>query len=446
MNKDAQILQDLMNFAEKEPFSFFSINNDLDYDHSHNLSKPVLNLSGIKGSFISLELKSENIGLYSKFLKETIFKKEKKVMCYNSKPFFSYLLSKNINPNIFECSFFDLQWFFSYSGKRSIELASINDVLKNFSEITTLLSSSQNNLYKSIYGGLIKDVIPYLENNCLIDVEEEGKVYSFYKIEGQENGRLSCQTHLKKGFNPHSMGPDLKANLRPYYPHDIFMIFDYKNMEVSVLSEISQDNNLIKLLDSNKDFYETIFKIVIGGENENSRNFAKKFFLPIIYGQAPTSLSHNLGISENTAKEIINRLRKLFPKVFQFSDNAQDEAKRNGCVKDYFSRTRYFEDNYYKARNFVVQSPAALLCLEKLICLYKNLNKEESRIVFSIHDGYGVTANKLNALSLYPSIKKILESKSSLLPNCNLEISFKIGKRLNNLLELKRKETILSTG
>jgi DNA polymerase I-like protein with 3'-5' exonuclease and polymerase domains len=137
-------------------------------------------------------------------------------------------------------------------------------------------------------------------------------------------------------------------------------------------------------------------------------------------------------------------LRKLFPKVFEFSDDAQDEAKRNGCVKDYFSRVRYFENNYYKARNFVVQSPAALLCLEKLVRLHQKINKEEAKIVFSVHDGYGITASKANALTLYPQIKSVLESKSSFLPNCNLEVSFKIGKRLDNLLELKRKETVLS--
>ena len=434
-----------MNFAEKEPISFFSINNDLDYDHTHNLNHPVLNISGIKGSTINLELKKENLGLYSKFLKETVFKKDKKVLCFNSKPFFSYLLSKNIKPYVFECAFFDLQWFYSYSGKRNTEITSINDFIRHFPEIMNLLSSSQNNLYKSIYGPLIKEVIPVIENNYLIDIEEETKVYSFYKIEGQENGRMSCQTHLKKGFNPHSIGPEQKACLRPYYPHDVFLLFDYKNMEVSVLSHICDDNNLNKILNSNKDFYESIYKIVIGGENENSRNLAKKFFLPIIYGQAPSSLSHSLGISENTAREIISRLRKLFPRVFEFSDNAQDEAKRNGCVKDFFSRTRYFEDNHYKARNFVVQAPAALLCLEKLVLLHQNIDNHDCKIVFSIHDGYGLTANKTNALMVYPKIKSILESKSQLMPNCNLEISFKIGKRLNNMLELKRKETILSS-
>lgn len=443
MNKDAEILQGLMTFAEKEPISFFSIINDLDYDHSHSLNYPVLEISGVKGHKVSLELKKENLGLYSKFLKETIFRKDKKVLCFNSKTFFSYLLSKNIKPTIFECSFFDLQWFYSYCGKRDIEFSSINDVIKHFSEIMTLLSSSQNNLYKTIYGPLIKEVVPTIENNCLIDIEEETKVYSFYKVEGQENGRMSCQTHLKKGFNPHSLGPEQKAHLRPYYPHDVFLLFDYKNMEVSVLSNICQDNNLNKILDSKNDFYESIYKIIIGGENKNSRNLAKKFFLPIIYGQAPSSLSHSLSISENTAQEIILRLRKLFPRVFEFSDNAQDEAKRNGCVKDFFSRTRYFEDNYYKARNFVVQAPAALMCLEKLVLLHQNIN-QDSKIVFSIHDGYGLTANKANSLEIYPKIKRILESKSLLMPNCNLEISFKIGKRLNNMLELKRKETILS--
>lgn len=442
MNSDTDLLQSLMNFSNKEPIVFFSITNDLDYDHSHNLTNPILIIEGVKGSVINLSLKKDNLGLYSKFLKQTIFGKDKKVLCFNSKPFFSYLLSKNINPSIFECSFLDMQWFFSYSGKRDIQLSSINDVLKHFSEITTLLSSERINLYKSIYGLLLRDVIPCIENNCLIDIDEECKVFSFYKVEGQENGRLSCQTHLKKSFNPHSIGEYQRNYLRPCYPHDIFMLFDYKNMEVSVLAEICNDKNLNKILESKKDFYESIYKLVIGGENENSRNIAKKFFLPIVYGQLSNSLSQTLEISENTAKEIIFRLRKLFPTVFEFSDNAQEEAKRNGYVKDFFSRIRYFEDNYYKARNFVVQSPAALLCLEKLVCLHKNLNIKNEKIVFSIHDGYGITTNKSNSLAIYPQINKVLESKSQFMPNCNLTASLKIGKRLNNMIELKKKDAM----
>jgi len=442
MNQDFEVIKNLISFSEKEPLSFFSINNDLDYDHSHGLINTKLTLEGIKGSVVTLDINKENIGLYSKFLSETLFAKDKKVICYNSKPLFSFLLSKNIKPSVFKCSFFDLNWFYSYIGKRNVEFSSINDVLKNFSEISPLLSSPILPFYKTIYSGLIKEVIPAIENNFLIDSNEEGKVYSFYKIEGQENGRLSCQTHLKKCFNPHSLGPEQKSNLVPAYPHDIFMVFDYKNMEVSVLSEITKDSNLIKILESKKDFYEEIYRIIIGGENNNSRNIAKKFFLPVIYGQAPSSLSQTLEISEPVAREVISRLRKLFPSIFEFSDNSQEEAKRYGCVKDVFSRTRYFQDNYYKARNFVIQSPAALICMEKLFNLHQNLSAEDGRIVFSIHDGYGITTKKFNSLNLYSKIKNILEGQSQFMQNLKLQVSLKLGKKLNQMIELKRKETI----
>jgi len=246
----------------------------------------------------------------------------------------------------------------------------------------------------------------------------------------------------RKSYNPHSLGPEIKGNLRPVFPHNVFMIFDYKNMEVSVLAEICKDKNLIKILESGKDFYEEVYKIVIGGENKNSRSIAKKIFLPIIYGQAHLSLSDQLSVSESTAKELISRLRKVFPDAFEFSDNAQDEARNNGYVKDLFSRTRIFNDNFHKARNFVIQSPAALLCLEKLINLYDGLNKKEARIVFSIHDGYGISVAKDNFFSLYAGIKAILESDSFLLPSLKLRTSLKIGKNLNEMLDFKRKDVV----
>lgn len=442
MNTEVDILKQLMQFVEKEPFSFFSINNDLDYDHTHSLNLPTLSIFGIKGSQVDLSFTKYNTGLYCKFLKDTIFGKDKKVICFNSKPFFSYILSNKVKASFFEASFYDLNWFFSYNGKRDIKISSRNDLIATFSEVVSLLSNDKNNLYKTIYGRLIAEVLPYIENNYLIDFEEEVKVYPFYKIEGQENGRLSCQMNHRKSYNPHSLGPEIKGNLRPVFPHNVFMIFDYKNMEVSVLAEICKDKNLIKILESGKDFYEEVYKIVIGGENKNSRSIAKKIFLPIIYGQAHLSLSDQLSVSESTAKELINRLRKVFPDAFEFSDNAQDEARNNGYVKDLFSRTRIFNDNFHKARNFVIQSPAALLCLEKLINLYDGLNKKEARIIFSIHDGYGISVAKDNFFGLYAGIKAILESDSILLPSLKLRTSLKIGKNLNEMLDFKIKEIV----
>jgi len=442
MNTELDILKQLMQFVEKEPFSFFSINNDLDYDHTHNLNSPTLSIFGIKGSQVDLSFTKYNTGLYCKFLKDTIFGKDKKVICFNSKPFFSYILSNKVKASFFEASFYDLNWFFSYNGKRDIKISSRNDLIAIFTEAVSLLSNDKNNLYKTIYGRLVAEVLPYIENNYLIDFEEEVKVYPFYKIEGQENGRLSCQMNHRKSYNPHSLGPEIKGNLRPVFPHNIFMIFDYKNMEVSVLAEICKDKNLIKILESGKDFYEEVYRIVIGGEDKNARSIAKKIFLPIIYGQAHLSLSDQLGIPESTARELINRLRKVFSEAFEFSDNAQDEARNNGYVKDLFSRTRIFNDNFHKARNFVIQSPAALLCLEKLINLYDGLNKKEAKIVFSIHDGYGISVAKDNFFGLYSGIKAILESDSVLLPSLKLRTSLKIGKNLNEMLEFKRKEIV----
>ena len=320
MNSDTDLLQSLMNFSNKEPIVFFSITNDLDYDHSHNLTNPILIIEGVKGSVINLSLKKDNLGLYSKFLKQTIFAKDKKVLCFNSKPFFSYLLSKNINPSIFECSFLDMQWFFSYSGKRDIQLSSINDVLKHFSEITTLLSSERINLYKSIYGLLLRDVIPCIENNCLIDIDEECKVFSFYKVEGQENGRLSCQTHLKKSFNPHSIGEYQRTYLRPCYPHDIFMLFDYKNMEVSVLAEICNDKNLNKILESKKDFYESIYKLVIGGENEKIKYIKNENNI--------ITASQPLLVNEfSKTLDFMNSNSELFKDIASFIDNSSNILK-----------------------------------------------------------------------------------------------------------------------
>lgn len=438
LNELEKLVAKLSKMAVEEPFVFFSIENNIDCDHSKKNSKVSFVLEGIK-DFVFLNFNEENTGFLVKLLKNTVFSKEKKVICCNSKPFFSFLFSKKVNLNDFECSFYDLSWWFHYFfPDKKIFVKNIKDLFSNHQNelsflITQKKDSSSMVLYNDVFKKLITSVLPEIENSHLIDICKEEKVFSYYEVEGQDNGRLSCQVHLAKCFNPHSLGTDVKENLLPQKPFNIFVYMDFQNMEVYVLAEISNDESLKNILSQkNGDFYQYVFTELLKVKNV-SRNVSKKLFLGIIYGLGYRNLANSLNIGEQEAFLLISKLKSLFPSVFAFTENAEKQAKEDGCVVDVFGRKRILTSQFYKAKNFVVQSPSALLCLEKLINLHESLDNKYARIAYSVHDGYCVMMEKQYFSKCFKNLKNALEQSSKFLPNLNLKISMEVGRNLNNM-------------
>lgn len=447
LNNLQEIVVILKKMANDEPFVFFSIGNNLDCDHSRKNSKVSFFLEGIK-NFVQLDFNEETTGFLVKALQNTVFAKDKKVICCNSKPFFSFLVSKGFSSNIFESIFYDLSWWFHYYfPKENSFVKNIKELLSNHKDQLSFLIKQEKNslpmkMYNNVYLKLIKNVIPVIENNYLIDVSKEERVYSFYEIEGQDNGRLSCQAHLSKCFNPHSLGLDIKKNLIPQKPFDFFTYMDFKNMEVYVLSEISEDKRLKEILsEKNGDFYLYVFNELLKIPNI-SRNVAKKLFLGVIYGLGYHTLAHSLNISEQEAYLIISKLKSLFPSVFLFTEQAENQAKDSGYVVDVFGRKRLLASQFYKAKNFVVQSPAAFLCLEKLVNLYESLDCTNIKIAYHVHDGYCLMMKKQYFLNCFKKLKEVLEGPSMFLPNLKLKVSMEIGRNLIDMQKIpfKHKE------
>ena len=280
---------------------------------------------------------------------------------------------------------------------------------------------------------LIQQAIPGIESFILRHDFKCLLVYPNYVVEGQENGRLLCNSEKKYSYNPHSLGEDKGALSLPQ-KYKYYMQMDYRNMEVSVLAEIANDFNLLELIRNSEDVYADIFYKVTGDKNfENARDYGKKMFLPVIYGQTANSLSKVLDISVDQSEKFINNLRENFPASFQFVEKAANEARSQGYCLDYFGRRRDFDElSYYKARNFVVQSPASLICLYYLVKLYKGA-KNLFSLAFHVHDGYFMAISRENLKDGYRVAKNILESENELIPALKLKVSSKIGLKLDRM-------------
>ncbi len=331
---------------------------------------------------------------------------------------------------------YDLQWYESYLNLDSSE----NDyhlMLSNFKN--WLKNDNLVKIYKSIYAPLICQILPDIESFSFLNEETNKLVFPTYKLEGQENGRLSCICSKKRSYNPHSLGEDKKNYKLHLYGNTIYQ-FDYKNMEVSVLAALSKDERLLEIINGEKDVYENIFEIVSGCKNiADARSLGKKMFLPVIYGQTPTGMSKSLDISIDQAQIYFNKLANHFQKAFAYVESFQDKAKQFGEVEDYFGRKRSVKiEEAYKARNFAIQSPAALICLESLVKLEKE-KQHLYKIAFHVHDGYFLACKQSDMLEVYHQCKKSLESKSEFMPDVKLTVSAKVGKNLEKMHFINRK-------
>ena len=407
---------------------------DLD---STTLSKLALNLvfsskAGIGGS---CTVTPDNASILHRLFDSMASTKSPAVLGYGLKDVFTFFSRLNHKP-LKMTNVFDMSWYESYlnlessSGDLYLMLSNFKSWVKNKDIL---------NIYQKIYSKLITSTLPAIESFALLNDNANKLVFPTYKLEGQENGRLSCTCDRKRCYNPHSLGEE-KKSLKLHNFGNVLYQFDYKNMEVSVLAILSKDKNLLDIVHGPHDVYETIFAKVTGLTNhENARNFGKKMFLPVIYGQTPSGMSKSLDISIDQAQIYFEKLLSIFPDAFGYVESFQKSAQQNREVEDKFGRRRSVKvDEAYKARNFAIQSPAALICLESLVKLDQESNSLY-KIAFHVHDGYYLACKQSDMLDVYQIAKSILETKSEFMPDLKLTVATNVGKSLDKLVSVNRK-------
>lgn len=359
------------------------------------------------------------------------------VISWSAKDIFSYLKGKTgINLDL-KNTIYDLQIISSYFDFDEEKPNSFNKAIDIFKK--ALKEPDWNrflNFYNKIHMPLITRVLPEIETNCLVDNDKKTCVYPTYVLEGQANGRLKAVKINEYSYNPHSIGNNEKINLRPRDYDEVFVYFDYKNMEVNVLQWLSNDEELEDILNSNKDLYKQIWgKITKQEPTENHRAICKSVFLPVVFGQGRKSLSKKIGVSEEIASKIIDSLVRSFPVAFDWVNSQSLDG--NNKATDVFGRKRAFKDHeQYKVKNFCIQSPASMICLRKLVKLHDAL-ADKASICFHVHDGYCVLCKKNNASMVSEIGIKVLEEEDDLFPGLKLKTTCNFGNNLNNLKQLK---------
>lgn len=394
-----------------------------------------------KGASFSIPIPKSRKELYEfcGSIKDILCNPDVIVISWGIKDFISYILAKTGQMLKFG-TILDLKILESYLGTKE-QLDPPETFVEAQNRLKVIIGNKHwedlKPIYSRIYLPLITRVVPEIESIGVINRRRQKRVHAHYDIAGQINGRMRCSEILKESFNPHSITRTERPVLSPPSPDDVFLCLDYKHMEVSVLQWLSSDPLLGQILDSGVDCYRGIWQQLTSLEcTDQTRNACKSLFLPVVFGMGAGTLSKRLDIGLNVAERLISRIYVKFETAIQWIKR-QVELVKNDIATDVFYRHRKVSKNeQYKIRNFVIQSPAALFCLSKLVKLHKEL-EGKARIGFHVHDEYVLYARKHDRRRLAKLAIEVLESESSLFPGMKLSVSCKIGE---NLIDLTKEE------
>lgn len=130
--------------------------------------------------------------------------------------------------------------------------------------------------------------------------------------------------------------------------------------EPRLLSQYSQDKNMITAYKEGKDLYATIASGVYKNdywdnmehkedgtpnpEGKKRRSNCKSLLLGIMYGRGPSSIAEQIGSSVEEAQSIIDNFYRGFPAVKKWTEKTEQDAKINGYVEDLWGRRRRLPD------------------------------------------------------------------------------------------------------
>lgn len=373
-----------------------------------------------------------------KLLESTVFDKDyvERVYAWNLKPFFSYIRyfgSKHIIPTNLFLDLKPLEYFLNIRRKAPGNFIDAVNRVKSLIAQKKDWQSAQK-IFKAIHSKLIFRVLPDLESTPLINETHRCAEHPCYEIEGQVNGRLNCSKAFSNSYLPHVLGPEARKSLKPRGLDLRFVTSDFRHCEVNVLQWLSGDEVLHDIIESGEDVHKKIYEIVTGDvcNSDKKRNMSKSLFLPVMYGCTPKGISLNLSVSESVGRELYRRIEQKFSTACAWMKEMQSQAKHG--VYDYFGRPRKFkEEESHLARNFLVQAVAATVCQEKMINLHDQLDGETAKLVFSVHDGFGMVTQVKSACDTYRIIKDSLESESMLCPGLKMKTEIRFGARLDSM-------------
>ena len=252
------------------------------------------------------------------------------------------------------------------------------------------------------YRGFTKLLSTYVEPLPKL-ADEEDRIHTTFNQNGTSTGRLSSANPNIQNI-PVRTDEGIKIR-KGFISQDGWNLvsFDYSQIELRVLAELSKDENLLLAYKKDKDLHDlTARKIFFKTDEEQvtreQRSIAKVINFSILYGKTPFGLSKELKIPVADASQYIKTYFEQYPKVKKFLENILENARQNGFVETLYGTRRYINNINSSNKNLqaqanrmavntVVQGTAANIIKKVMIKLYDEFkNNDDIKMLLQVHD------------------------------------------------------------
>ena len=232
------------------------------------------------------------------------------------------------------------------------------------------------------YRGMSKLLSTYIEAIPNHIAKRDGKLHANFNQYGAKTGRFSSSDpnlqNIPSKTKKLSDGTVIDAG------HDIRQMFiagegnviiggDFSQQEPRCLAHMSQDENMINAYLHGKDLYATIASKLynkpyeeckefrpdgtVNPEGKQRRSSVKPILLGIMYGRGVNSIAEQMNISKEEAQQVINDFYKQFPRVKEFVEFAQENARTYGFVETAWGRKRRLPNMQLDPIEITVENP-----------------------------------------------------------------------------------------
>ncbi|MGM0466082.1 MAG: DNA polymerase I [Acidobacteriota bacterium] len=260
---------------------------------------------------------------------------------------------------------------------------------------------------------LVKDILEYRQlaklKSTYADAlpklihKTSGRIHTSYNQTIASTGRLSSSyPNLQNIPVRGEWGMRFRSAFIPS-PNQLFLSADYSQIELRVLAHLSEDPELIRTFEKNRDIHQETAQKVFGEEaslfRDEFRRRAKIINFSIIYGTSAFSLAKQLETSTSEAKKFIDLYFERHPKVLAFHEKCIKEAEEKGFSETMLGRKRPVPELKSKnkviqqagrriALNTPIQGTAADLIKKAMRDIWEEIinNKLSSKIILQVHD------------------------------------------------------------
>ena len=257
--------------------------------------------------------------------------------------------------------------------------------------------------------------------------DKEDRIHTTFNQNGTSTGRLSSvNPNLQNIPVRTDDGIRIRTGFVAKEGHSLIS-FDYSQIELRVLAELSEDKHLVQAYQDDQDLHSlTARKIFFKTEEDeisrNERSIAKVINFSILYGKTPFGLSKELGITVQEASQYIRTYFEEYPRVRKFLEIVTETAKLHGFVETFYGTRRYISGINAKNKNIqaqavrmavntVVQGTAANIIKKVMIELFEEFKNDGNiKILLQVHDELIFEVRDEVAKEYMKKIEKIMEN------------------------------------